>query len=46
MHADLDEAGKPSAWITYRALLALNRFGVLVRADGAEVLPRPAAPAS
>jgi hypothetical protein len=29
MHADLDRKGKPSPWITYRALLALKRFGAL-----------------
>jgi hypothetical protein len=29
MHADLDRRGRPSAWITYRALLALKRFGAL-----------------
>ncbi len=29
MHADLDRAGRPSPWITYRALLALKRFGLL-----------------
>ncbi|MBT8395956.1 MAG: hypothetical protein HKO65_14950 [Gemmatimonadetes bacterium] len=33
MHADLDEKGAPSPWITYRALLAFKRFGLL------EVLP-------
>jgi hypothetical protein len=29
MHADLDRTGEPSPWITYRALLALERFGLL-----------------
>jgi hypothetical protein len=29
MHAKLDAKGKPSPWITYRALLALKRFGML-----------------
>jgi len=29
MHAELDRKGKPSPWITYRALLALARFGAL-----------------
>jgi hypothetical protein len=29
MHAKLDARGKPSPWITYRALLALKRFGGL-----------------
>lgn len=29
MHAALDRKGKPSPWITYRALLALHRFGAL-----------------
>lgn len=29
MHARLDAAGKPSPWITYRALLAFKRFGLL-----------------
>jgi len=29
MHAKLDAKGKPSPWITYRALLALKRFGAL-----------------
>lgn len=29
MHADLDRKGKPSPWITYRALLALKRFDAL-----------------
>jgi hypothetical protein len=29
MHADLDRSGEPSPWITYRALLALERFGLL-----------------
>jgi 2-polyprenyl-3-methyl-5-hydroxy-6-metoxy-1,4-benzoquinol methylase len=29
MHADLDRKGKPSPWITYRALLAFKRFGLL-----------------
>ena len=46
MHADLDEAGKPSSWVTYRALLALKRFGALAWADGAAARPRPAATAS
>ena len=36
MHADLDRPGQPSPWITYRALLALRRFGALARADGAD----------
>lgn len=36
MHADLDRAGQPSPWITYRALLALRRFGALADADGAD----------
>jgi len=29
MHGNLDHKGKPSPWITYRALLALKRFGEL-----------------
>jgi hypothetical protein len=29
MHADLDKKGQASPWITYRALLALKRFGRL-----------------
>jgi hypothetical protein len=29
MHANLDCKGKPSPWITYRALLAFKRFGEL-----------------
>lgn len=29
MHARLDAAGKPSPWMTYRALLAFKRFGLL-----------------
>jgi hypothetical protein len=29
MHADLDRTGEPSPWITYRALLAFERFGLL-----------------
>ncbi len=29
MHADLDRKGAPSPWITYRALLAFKRFGLL-----------------
>jgi len=29
MWANLDEKGKPSPWITYRALLALKQFGML-----------------
>jgi hypothetical protein len=29
MHADLDRAGAASPWVTYRALLACRRFGVL-----------------
>lgn len=29
MHANLDRRGHPSPWITYRALLALKRFGAL-----------------
>lgn len=29
MHADLDRTGRPSPWITYRALLAYKRFGKL-----------------
>jgi hypothetical protein len=29
MHADLDQTGAPSPWITYRALLAFKRFGLL-----------------
>jgi hypothetical protein len=29
MHADLDRTGRPSPWVTYRALLACKRFGVL-----------------
>ena len=29
MHAKLDRKGKPSPWITYRALLAFKRFGLL-----------------
>lgn len=30
MHGHLDRKGKPSPWITYRALLAFKRFGLLV----------------
>ena len=30
MHGDLDRKGKASPWITYRALLAFKRFGLLV----------------
>jgi hypothetical protein len=33
MHADLDRAGRPSPWITYRALLAFKRFGRLDRGN-------------
>jgi hypothetical protein len=33
MHADLDRKGKPSPWITYRALLAFKRFGLLAPLD-------------
>lgn len=29
MNADLDRKGEPSPWITYRALLAFKRFGLL-----------------
>jgi hypothetical protein len=29
MHADLDRKGAPSPWVTYRALLAFKRFGLL-----------------
>ncbi len=29
MHANLDRKGAPSPWITYRALLAFKRFGLL-----------------
>jgi hypothetical protein len=29
MHRNLDHKGKPSPWITYRALLAFKRFGLL-----------------
>jgi hypothetical protein len=29
MHARLDAAGRPSPWMTYRALLAFKRFGLL-----------------
>jgi hypothetical protein len=29
MHGDLDRKGAPSPWITYRALLAFKRFGLL-----------------
>ncbi len=29
MHADVDVKGAPSPWITYRALLAFKRFGLL-----------------
>ncbi len=29
MYADIDKKGKPSPWITYRALLALKRFDLL-----------------
>jgi hypothetical protein len=29
MHAKLDQKGKSSPWIKYRALLALKRFGLL-----------------
>jgi len=44
MHADLGGAGEPSPWITYRALLALRRFGALTWTDGAAPPLRPAAP--
>lgn len=37
MHANLDAKGKPSPWITYRALLALKRFGVLVPSAGGPI---------
>ena len=30
MYADIDAKGKPSPWITFRALLAFKRFGLLV----------------
>jgi hypothetical protein len=30
MHGNLDRRGRPSPWITYRALLAFKRFGLLV----------------
>jgi hypothetical protein len=30
MHGDIDRKGKASPWITYRALLAFKRFGLLV----------------
>lgn len=43
MHAVLGEAGKPSSWITYRALLALKRFGAIRWSEGASPPPRPAA---
>jgi hypothetical protein len=29
MHGELDRKGAPSPWITYRALLAFKRFGLL-----------------
>jgi len=29
MHANLDRKGQPSPWITYRALLAFKRFGLM-----------------
>jgi hypothetical protein len=29
MYADLDQKGKPSPWITYRALFAFKKFGLL-----------------
>lgn len=48
MHADLDVAGQPSPWITYRALLALRRFGALAWDDGSAARaadPRPVVPA-
>lgn len=35
MHAHLDAKGQPSPWITYRALLAFKRFGLLVSASAA-----------
>ncbi|MGD2070632.1 MAG: hypothetical protein PVI57_18310 [Gemmatimonadota bacterium] len=35
MHADLDRKGQPSPWITYRALLAFERFGLLELPPGA-----------
>ncbi len=35
MHGTLDRAGRPSPWITYRALLAFKRFGALERAASA-----------
>jgi hypothetical protein len=35
MHADIDRKGKPSPWITYRALLAFKQFGGLeIQGDG------------
>jgi hypothetical protein len=34
MHAELDRKGRPSPWITYRALLAFKRFGVLAVEKG------------
>jgi hypothetical protein len=34
MHANLDQKGRPSPWITYRALLAFKRFGVLELSAG------------
>lgn len=33
LHADLDGTGASSPWITYRALLALKRFGALALAN-------------
>lgn len=35
MHGNLDRKGKPSPWITYRALLAFKRFGLLELPTGA-----------
>jgi len=35
MHGNLDRKGKPSPWITYRALLAFKRFGLLAQSPAA-----------
>ena len=35
MHARLDATGKPSPWMTYRALLAFKRFGLLAPVSAA-----------
>ncbi|MGW8267541.1 MAG: hypothetical protein ACWGSQ_14335 [Longimicrobiales bacterium] len=35
MHGHLDRKGRPSPWITYRALLTFKRFGLLALPSGA-----------